>query len=173
MLRGWKLWTGEDAQSAVAGPAQGIKMCKVIRTEVYLQDRFLVPLDRIGLYSPWLVERAWAPRLSRSFHWRRVRVLCISIQRANADILDHLAQLFDRDSTTNETLWFSGPPLDVARTPAARYSLDYLYYLALEKKRKAGERVDDTLLPAQKRPRIVGPTVTDILQAVYGNAHYS
>jgi len=83
------------------------------------------------------------------------------------------SQLFDRDTTTNETLWFSGPPLDMARTPAPRYSLDYLYYLALEKKRKAGEQVDDALLPAQKRPRIVPPTVTDILQTVYGDTHHS
>ena len=91
----------------------------------------------------------------------------------NIDVLFFLAQLFDRDTTTNELLWFSGPPLDVARTPAPRYSLDYLYYLALEKKRQAGEEVDDVLLPAQKRPRIVPPAVTDILQAVYGDIHHS
>ena len=91
----------------------------------------------------------------------------------NTNALDFLAQLFDRDTTTNELLWFSGPPLDVARTPAPRYSLDYLYYLALEKKRKAGERVDDALLPVQKRPRIVPPAVTDILQTVYGDIDQS
>lgn len=62
--------------------------------------------------------------------------------------------------------------MDVARTPAPKYSLDYLYYLAIEKKRKAGERVDDALLPAQKRPRIVTPAVTDIVQSVYGDIHH-
>jgi chromatin structure-remodeling complex subunit RSC1/2 len=89
----------------------------------------------------------------------------------NAETLNILAQLFDRDTATNEMLWFSGPPLDVARTPALNYSLDYLYYLAVEKKRKAGERVDGELLPAQKRPRIVHQAVTDILQTVYEDIH--
>jgi len=79
VLKGWKSWTGGDGQSAVAGPVQGIRMCKVIRTGVYLQDQSLTLPDRIGLYSLWLVEPAWAPRLWRSSHWRQVRVLCIYI----------------------------------------------------------------------------------------------
>jgi hypothetical protein len=70
--RGWKSWTGGDDRSAVAGPVRGLRMYKGVRTGVYLQDQLLVPLDRIGPSSPWLVERAWAPRSWRSFHWRRV-----------------------------------------------------------------------------------------------------
>lgn len=85
--RGWKSWMGGDARSAVAGPVQGIRMYKGIRTGVYQHDLSLVPPDQIGLYSLWLVGRAWAPQLWRSFHGRRVRVLCISIWMENADVL--------------------------------------------------------------------------------------
>ncbi|KAF8588485.1 hypothetical protein K439DRAFT_1384573 [Ramaria rubella] len=46
---------------------------------------------------------------------------------------------FDRDPETNQVLWFSGPPIDVARTPAPQHSLKYLHYLA---KRKKEEKLD-------------------------------
>ena len=37
-------------------------------------------------------------------------------------------------------LWFSGPPINVVRTPSARHSSTYLYYLAMKRKRKQGNR---------------------------------
>ncbi|KAG9310450.1 hypothetical protein JVU11DRAFT_9591 [Chiua virens] len=46
---------------------------------------------------------------------------------------------FDRSPDTNEVLWFSAPPMNMARPTPARHSLTYLAYLA--RKRKA-EDVD-------------------------------
>jgi len=48
------------------------------------------------------------------------------------------ARHFDRDPETNEVLWFAAPPLNVARKPAPRYSLQYLHWLAAKRK-----KVDD------------------------------
>lgn len=53
-------------------------------------------------------------------------------------ISGHPARHFDRDPETNEVLWFAAPPLNVARKPAPRYSLQYLHWLATKRK-----RVDD------------------------------
>jgi len=47
---------------------------------------------------------------------------------------------FDRDPETNQVLWFSGPPIDVARTPTPQYSLKYLHHVAMKKKQ---ERVEE------------------------------
>jgi len=33
-------------------------------------------------------------------------------------------------------LWFSGPPINIVRTPTAQHSPTYLYYLAMKRKRK-------------------------------------
>ena len=52
-------------------------------------------------------------------------------------IVPALVTRFDRDPETNEMLWFSGAPIDVAKTPLPKYSLDYLYFLALKKKKAA------------------------------------
>lgn len=41
---------------------------------------------------------------------------------------------FDRSPETNELLWFSAPPLNVARQPAVRHSLSYLHFLARKRK---------------------------------------
>jgi len=75
-------------------------------------------------------------------------------------------QLFDRDSGTNEMLWFSGAPLDVARTPKPHYSLDYLYQLALNQKRKAGDSIEDdsadALSQSKKPKRVVLPTASEV-----------
>ncbi|KAI9510644.1 hypothetical protein F5148DRAFT_1333868 [Russula earlei] len=49
------------------------------------------------------------------------------------------ARHFDRDPETNEVLWFAAPPLNAARKPAPRYSLQYLHWLAAKRK-----RVDDS-----------------------------
>jgi chromatin structure-remodeling complex subunit RSC1/2 len=47
----------------------------------------------------------------------------------------HIARHFDRDPETNEVLWFAAPPLNVARKPAPRHSLQYLHWLATKRKR--------------------------------------
>ena len=54
----------------------------------------------------------------------------------NVDAVKH----FDRDPETNQVLWFSGPPIDVARTPAPQYSLKYLHYMAMKRKQ---QRLED------------------------------
>jgi len=53
------------------------------------------------------------------------------------------ARHFDRDPETNEVLWFAAPPLNVARRPAPRYSLQYLHWLAT--KRKKADDDDDSM----------------------------
>jgi chromatin structure-remodeling complex subunit RSC1/2 len=53
------------------------------------------------------------------------------------------ARHFDRDPETNEVLWFAAPPLNVARRPAPRYSLQYLHWLAT--KRKKVEEDEDSM----------------------------
>lgn len=71
-------------------------------------------------------------------------------------------QMFDRDTISNEMLWFSGAPLDVARTPKPRYSLDYLYQLALKQKRKAGDLMDGDLQDNKRAKRVVLPTASEV-----------
>jgi chromatin structure-remodeling complex subunit RSC1/2 len=72
------------------------------------------------------------------------------------------AHIFDRDSMSNEMLWFSGAPLDVARTPKLHYSLDYLYQLALKQKRGAEDSMEDDR-PGNKRvKRVVLPTASEV-----------
>ena len=50
------------------------------------------------------------------------------------------ARYFDRDPETNQVLWFSGPPVDMAHSRPPQHTLAYLDFLAT-KKRKAGESV--------------------------------
>lgn len=93
---------------------------------------------------------------------------------------------FDRDPETNQVLWFSGPPIDVARTPAPQHSLKYLHYMAMKRKdqklqarkeeEEAKEETDqmdihgDNLRP-KKRPRVEAkPRVTDILDELWAKA---
>ncbi|KAI0294782.1 hypothetical protein BC826DRAFT_909647 [Russula brevipes] len=64
---------------------------------------------------------------------------------ANANmekLLAETARHFDRDPETNEVLWFAAPPLSVARTPAPRYSLEYLHWLAAKRKGVNDEDMD-------------------------------
>ncbi|KAG8757043.1 hypothetical protein FRC14_002431 [Serendipita sp. 396] len=78
----------------------------------------------------------------------------VMITAANVEKLPpDTTQFFDRDPITNEMLWFSGAPLDVAKAPKLQYSLDYLYGMALEKKRKATGDAEGA--PLSKRPGIV------------------
>jgi len=57
---------------------------------------------------------------------------------------------FDRDPETNEVLWFSAPPMNIARIPPPKHSITYLHFLATKNKR-AKEDVD--VDPAAKRQR--------------------
>lgn len=63
-------------------------------------------------------------------------ILSFVVYSINGNAVKH----FDRDPETNQVLWFSGPPIDVARTPAPHYSLKYLHYVAMKRKQ---ERVED------------------------------
>lgn len=58
---------------------------------------------------------------------------------------------FDRDPFTNEMLWFSAPPVDVARPPSTKHSLTYLHFLATKRKRER----------EQQRPDDVNGTITN------------
>jgi chromatin structure-remodeling complex subunit RSC1/2 len=63
---------------------------------------------------------------------------------------------------SNEMLWFSGAPLDVARTPKPRYSLDYLYQLALKRKRRAGDSMEDDGQANKRVKRFAMPTASEV-----------
>ncbi|KAI0307427.1 hypothetical protein B0F90DRAFT_1673495 [Multifurca ochricompacta] len=74
------------------------------------------------------------------------------------------ARHFDRDPETNEVLWFAAPPLNIARTPAPKYSLQYLHWLATKRK-----EVDDDSMDVSeerlKRARVsVTPTATETVE---------
>ena len=91
-------------------------------------------------------------------------------------------KLFDRDPETNEVLWFSGPPLNMARVKGSRYSLAYLQFLATKRKRGTTEEEEDANQiivdgdrrgaganePATKRmkPLFYPQTVTEITKQV-------
>lgn len=75
------------------------------------------------------------------------------------------AKHFDRDPETNEVLWFTAPPIDVAHPPGPQYSLEYLNFLA-RKRRRAADDVDDMdvdPLPTKKRATS-RPTMTKQVQ---------
>ena len=46
----------------------------------------------------------------------------------------YLAKHFDCNPETNQILWFSGLPVNVAGTPISKHSLKYLHYLAMKKR---------------------------------------
>jgi chromatin structure-remodeling complex subunit RSC1/2 len=89
---------------------------------------------------------------------------------------------FDRDPETNQVLWFSGPPIDVARTPAPQYSLKYLHHVAIKKRQQRvdeqkqeeeeerEEQADITLdSPQPEKRRRIGPRprMSDTLAALW------
>ena len=76
------------------------------------------------------------------------------------------ARHFDRDPETNEVLWFAAPPLNVARRPAPRYSLQYLHWLATKRKKADDDDSMEVDNPegCVKRPRsLVKPTATEVV----------
>ncbi|KAH7103153.1 hypothetical protein BKA62DRAFT_742637 [Auriculariales sp. MPI-PUGE-AT-0066] len=66
-------------------------------------------------------------------------------------------RLFDRDQRTGQILWFSGPPVNVARPRPAQHTLAYLDFLATKAKRTAPDSDSEDgqarkrLEPASKR----------------------
>jgi chromatin structure-remodeling complex subunit RSC1/2 len=57
-----------------------------------------------------------------------------------------LAKHFDRDPETNEVLWFSSPPVDVAPpVPALRHSFAYMHYLTKKRKLDKEGNSDDAM----------------------------
>jgi chromatin structure-remodeling complex subunit RSC1/2 len=79
-----------------------------------------------------------------------------------------IAKHFDRDPETNEVLWFSAPPLNVAHPPTPKYSLAYLHFLATKwKKEKEGP---DNVEEVAKRQRLRAPsTVTESLSTLFAD----
>lgn len=72
---------------------------------------------------------------------------------------------FDRDPDSNQLLWFSGPPVDLARTPIPRYSLKYLHYLTRTRTEHRG--VDDDRMETEEN--VIGVKrrrMTDIVSEV-------
>jgi chromatin structure-remodeling complex subunit RSC1/2 len=81
----------------------------------------------------------------------------------------HAAKHFDRDAETNEVLWFAAPPLNIARKPTPRYSLQYLHWLATKRKGVDEER-DDVEEESRKRTRRwVSETATEMIERVTGS----
>ena len=74
-----------------------------------------------------------------------------------------VARHFDRDPENNELLWFSGPPLDIARKREPQYSLEYLHYLT--KKRKLAKSASATNLDKEPEPEL--RTTSEIFNDVW------
>jgi chromatin structure-remodeling complex subunit RSC1/2 len=79
------------------------------------------------------------------------------------DLIGNIAKHFDRDPETNEVLWFSAPPMNVARPPAPKYSLAYLHFLATKRKQE-NEGGDGEV--AKKQRLQAAPTVTESLSTL-------
>lgn len=85
-----------------------------------------------------------------------------------------IAKYFDRDPETNQVLWFSAPPVDVARPKPAKHSLEYMYFLAKKRKRElegdegnGGEADEEADGAEPKRTTMaVQPTVTETMQRI-------
>ena len=107
--------------------------------------------------------------MSRSFP---LRLVCISSVFEYSLLTHyglHTAKHFDRDPETNEVLWFSAPPVNVAHPPTPKHSLKYLHYLAMKRKRQNAMDVDDVAEKKKQRLR-VPPTVTETLRAILADA---
>ncbi|KAL0573841.1 hypothetical protein V5O48_008105 [Marasmius crinis-equi] len=75
---------------------------------------------------------------------------------------------FDRDPQTNEVLWFSSPPVNVAPAPAPRHSLAYLHFLAKKRKQEESESTEgeDSSPPAKKNRFLAPPSMLETLAAL-------
>ncbi|KAF8525251.1 hypothetical protein BU17DRAFT_42281 [Hysterangium stoloniferum] len=90
---------------------------------------------------------------------------------------------FDRDPETSKILWFSGPPIDVARAPMPRYSLKYLHYLSMKKRGSSADKrvlkeaeademeIEEGSLRPQKILRMEArPRVTETFATLWGTS---
>ncbi|KAI0782167.1 hypothetical protein C8Q75DRAFT_886490 [Abortiporus biennis] len=60
-----------------------------------------------------------------------------SLEELSGDI----AKYFDKDPNTNQVLWFAAPPIDLPHPSSVKYSLEYLHFLAMGKKRKRQQQL--------------------------------
>ena len=81
--------------------------------------------------------------MSRSFPLRPVCSISIFEYSILIYYALHTAKHFDRDPETNEVLWFSAPPVNVAHPPTSKHSLKYLHFPALKRKRRNAMDVDE------------------------------
>ncbi|KAG6849765.1 hypothetical protein H0H93_005447 [Arthromyces matolae] len=88
---------------------------------------------------------------------------------AHTEKLPHeTAKHFDRDPTTNEVLWFSAAPVDIARPTKPKYSLAYLHFLANKRKRELADPESDDHENDPKRERFdAPPTVMETLVSAW------
>ena len=85
------------------------------------------------------------------------------------------ARHFDRDPETNQVLWFSGPPIDIAKPAKPQHSLTYLHFLAMKKKGAAAEadaegKTDDNDNESRKKAKTEAQTqraASEILGEIY------
>ena len=102
--------------------------------------------------------------MSRSFPLRLVCSISILEYSILTHYASHTAKHFDRDPETNEVLLFSAPPVNVTHSPTPKYSLKYLHFLAMNRKRQNAMDVDEV---AEKKQRLrVPPTVTETQRAI-------
>ena len=73
---------------------------------------------------------------------------------------------FDRDPETNEVLWFAAPPLNTARRPAPRYSLDYLHWLAMKRRKVDEDRMEVDEDCVKRGRNLVKATATEMVEKV-------
>ena len=107
--------------------------------------------------------------MSRSFPLRLVCSISIFGYSLLTHHASHTAKHFDRDPETNEVLWFSAPPVNVAHLPTSKHSLKYLHFLSMKRKKQNAIDVDDVAEKKKQRLR-VPPTVTETLGAILADA---
>ena len=107
--------------------------------------------------------------MSRSFPLKPVCSISILGYSILTHYASHTAKHFDRDPETNEMLWFSAPPVNVAHPPTPKHSLKYLHFLAMKGIRQNVMDVDDVAEKKKQRLR-VPPTVTETLRAILADA---
>ena len=81
----------------------------------------------------------------RSFPLRLVCSILIFEHSILTHYASHTAKHFERDPETNEVLWFSAPPVNIAHPPMPKRSLGYLHFLAMKRKRRNAMDVDEVL----------------------------
>ena len=99
--------------------------------------------------------------MSRSFPLRLVCSITIFGYSLLTHYASHTAKHFDRDPVTNEALWFSAPPANVAHPPGPKHNLGYLHFLTPKRKGQNAMDVDEVVGEMGQRLR-VPPTDGDV-----------